>query len=63
MREKKKTKNSFLKFEKLLQKSSLAGKARQLIEIGGYPLKLPKKIRQGVKEAYFRLHKKFRQAK
>jgi len=55
-----KVKNRVEKFRKLIEGSPLSGKAKKLIEIGGKPTKLPKKIRQGVKESYRRLHGKSR---
>ena len=58
-----KVKNHFEELEKYLKDSVLSGKAKKLIEIGGKPTKLPKKIRQGVEESYRRLHQKFKQAK
>jgi len=58
-----KIKNHFEELEKYLKNSVLSGKAKTLIEIGGKPIKLPKKTRQGVKESYRRLHGKFKQAK
>ena len=53
-----KVKNHFQGSEKYLKDSVLSGKSKKLIEIGGKPIKLPKKIRQGVKESYRPLHKK-----
>jgi len=58
-----KVKNYKEELEKYLKDSVLSGKARKLIEIGGKPTKLPKKIRQGVEESYRRLHGKFKQAR
>jgi len=58
-----KIKNYFEGVEKLLKDSVLSGKAKKLIEIGGKPIRLPKKIRQGVEESYWRFPKKFKQAK
>jgi len=48
--------------EKYLKNSVLSGKAKKLIEIGGKPTKLPKKIHSGVEEAYRPFPKKFKQA-
>ena len=45
-----KVKNHFEELEKYLKDSVLSGKAKKLIEIGGKPTKLPKKIRQGVED-------------
>lgn len=58
-----KIKNHLEELEKFLKNSVLSGKAKTLIEIDGKPTELPKKIRQGVKESYRRLHKKFKQAR
>ena len=58
-----KVKNHFEELEKYLKDSVLSGKAKKLIEIGGKPTKLPKKIRQGVEESYRRFPGKFKQAK
>jgi len=58
-----KVKNHFEELEKYLKDSVLSGKAKKLIEIGGKPTKLPKKIRQGVEESYRRFRGKFKQAK
>ena len=57
-----KVKNHFEELEKYLKDSVLSGKAKKLIEIGGKPTKLPKKIRQGVEESYRRFRGKFKQA-
>jgi len=56
-----KIKNHFKELEKYLKNSVLSGKAKTLIEIGGKATKLPKKLLSRPKEAYRRLHKKFRQ--
>jgi len=47
-----KIRNRFKELEKFLKNSVLSGKAKKLIEIGGKPTKLPKKIRKGVEESY-----------
>lgn len=58
-----KVKNYKESLEKYLKDHVLSGRAKKLIEIGGLPIKLPKKIRHGVKESYRKLHRKFKQAK
>jgi len=58
-----KIRNRFKELEKFLKNSVLSGKAKKLIEIGGKPTKLPKKIRKGVEESYRRFPGKFKQAK
>ena len=57
-----KIKNYKEELERYLKNSVLSVKVKKLIEIGGKPTKLPKKIRQGVKESYHSLPKKFKQA-
>jgi hypothetical protein len=57
-----KTKNHFKELEKYLKNNVLSGKAKELIEIGGKPTKLPKKIRKRARESYYKFSKKFKQA-
>lgn len=57
-----KIKNHLAGFKKLIEGTPLSAKARKLIEIGGKPIKLPKKLLTRPEESYRRLHKKFRQA-
>jgi len=57
-----KIKDRLEQFQKLIEGSPLSGKAKALIKIGGKATKLPKKIRQGAKESYRRLHQRFKQA-
>jgi len=58
-----KIKNHFEELEEYLKDSVLSGEAKELIEIGGKPIKLPKKKRKEAKEAYFRFPERFKQAK
>lgn len=57
-----KVKNYKEELEKYLKNSVLSGKAKKIIEIGGKPIKLPKKTLTRPEESYRRFPKKFKQA-